>query len=362
MNSSNKQIKTNSLSNHQLLELSKKIKQEGIGLGFQQIGITDINLSDDERYLEEWLSLGRNGEMEYMSRHGKKRSRPKMLVPETIKIISARMDYWPSESRKPNDVLNNKDKAYISRYALGRDYHKVLKKRLASLARFIKKEVGDYGFRVFVDTAPVLEKAIARNAGLGWIGKHTNLINPKAGSFFFLGEIYTDLNLPNDVPKKNYCGTCQSCISVCPTNAIVAPYQLDARKCISYLTIEHKSTIPIAYRKKIGNRIYGCDDCQLVCPWNKFSTPTKITDFKVRHELDEANLIELFLWSKLEWQENLRGSAIKRVGYEGWLRNLAIALGNSNSSPELIIALEKRRQYPSEMVREHIKWAIDQHT
>ncbi|OUU78928.1 MAG: tRNA epoxyqueuosine(34) reductase QueG [Gammaproteobacteria bacterium TMED78] len=361
MDFSNKQIIKNKLLPSELTELSKKIKKEGIALGFQQIGITGVDLSKDEIYLEKWLSLGRNGEMRYMSSHGKKRSRPSMIVPQTLKIISARMDYLTPESEESIKILKNKKKAFISRYALGRDYHKVLKGRLKKLVAFIEEQIRDYNFRIFVDSAPVLEKAIARNAGLGWIGKNTNLINPKAGSFFFLGEIYTDLDLPHDSQTSNHCGSCVACIDCCPTNAIVAPYQLDARKCISYLTIEHKSSIPIKYRKKIGNRIYGCDDCQLFCPWNKFADPSKITDFKVRHNLDRANLIDLFLWSKDEWEKNLRGSAMRRVGYEGWLRNLAIALGNSEKSNDLMLALIKRKNHPSSMVREHVEWALEQH-
>ncbi|MDX1516606.1 MAG: tRNA epoxyqueuosine(34) reductase QueG [Woeseiaceae bacterium] len=330
-------------------------------LGFQQVAVSDVDLSIAERRLEQWLADQRHGTMDYMQRHGRKRSRPAQLVPGTVRIISARMDYLPQEARDPKTLLDHGSKAYVSRYTLGRDYHKVLRNRLQKLADRIAAAVGDFGYRVFVDSAPVLEKAIAEKAGLGWIGKHTNLINKDAGSWFFLGELYTDLPLPVDTPASAHCGSCRACLDVCPTNAIIAPYELDARRCISYLTIENKGSIPIEFRKAIGNRVYGCDDCQLFCPWNKFAVPTAEGDFAPRHGLDDAELTELFGWDEETWLERTAGSAIRRIGYERWQRNIAVALGNAETSEKIVNALNARRDSDSKLVAEHVHWALEQH-
>jgi epoxyqueuosine reductase len=330
-------------------------------LGFDRIGVALIDIPGDEQHLLRWLDAGFHGEMDYMGRHGLMRSRPQELAPGTIRVVSARMDYWPQEARDAEAVLADAESGYISRYALGRDYHKVLRPALARLAKELAQEIGPFGFRVCVDSAPVLEKALARNAGLGWIGKHTNLISRDAGSWFFLGEILTDLPLPADEPASAHCGTCTACIAACPTAAIVAPYRLDARRCISYLTIEHHSAIPVELRPAIGNRIYGCDDCQLVCPWNKFAHAASHPDFKARHGLDAARLTELFAWTEAQFDERMRGSAIYRIGYERWSRNIAVALGNAPSSPPVIEALELRRESASALLREHIEWALARH-
>jgi len=337
------------------------IRHWGADLGFAKLGVGTIDLADDEAHFGEWLAAGFHGEMSYMSRHGLKRTGPQQLVPGTVSCISVRMDYWPAAAAAPESVLTDREAAYVSRYALGRDYHKLMRHRLQRLCDRIEATVGPFGHRVFTDSAPVLEKALARNAGLGWIGKHTNLIDRDAGSYFFLGEIYLDLELPVDAPSSAHCGTCSACLPACPTGAILAPYRLDARRCISYLTIELSGSIPTEFRRAIGNRIYGCDDCQLACPWNKFARPTREADFAPRHGLDHAGLIELFSWSESEFQEKTRGSAIRRIGYSRWLRNLAVALGNAATSPEVIAALEARVQYPSALVREHVQWALAQH-
>ncbi len=350
------------MSKHRLKRLSAAIKQHGKTIGFQQIGISGIHLKEDERRLEYWLERGRHGEMDYMAHHGLKRSRPELLVPGTVRVISARLDYWHRNTSDANATLQNKRRAYISRYTLGRDYHKVLRGRLKQLARFIESQIGSFGFRVFVDSAPVMEKSLARNSGLGWIGKHTNLLNRKAGSYFFLGELFTDIPLPTDEPVTDHCGSCAACIDICPTQAIVAPYELDARRCISYLTIELRGPIPVEFRQAIGNRIFGCDDCQLICPWNKFSQPTKEKDFKPRHGLDNAALVDLFRWTEAVWESATEGSALRRAGYEGWLRNIAVALRNAPSDPEILQALQERQHHPSALVREHVEWAILQHT
>ncbi|HEV2614525.1 MAG TPA: tRNA epoxyqueuosine(34) reductase QueG [Gammaproteobacteria bacterium] len=352
----------NSLKISDKIQLSAQIKQWGLELGFQQVGITDTHLDLYEARLHEWLAKNYHGSMDYMQKHGEKRSQPDKLIPGTLRIISVRMDYLPPDSRIKENLIN-KTKAYIARYALGRDYHKVLRRRLKKLADKIQENIGPFGFRAFVDSAPVLEKPIGEKAGLGWIGKNTLLINKKAGSYFFLGEIYTDLDLPIDIitDTKNHCGSCTACIDICPTKAIIAPHVLDARKCISYLTIENKSTIPVEFREAIGNRIFGCDDCQLCCPWNKFAKFTQETDFHPRHELDNSNLIDLFLWDEQTFLTKTTGSAIRRAGYEGWLRNLAVGLGNAPSSPEIIAALKSREEHPSEMVREHVRWALEVH-
>lgn len=340
--------------------LATQIKRWGTELGFQQVGIADTDLASDEVLLQRWLARGRQGEMGYMARHGTKRSRPKELLPGTLRVISARMDYLPNETANAEKVLNESEKAFVSRYALGRDYHKVVRARLKDLADRIRVHTGTFGYRAFVDSAPVLEKALARNAGLGWIGKHTNLINKRAGSWFFLGELFTDLPLPIDKPAADHCGSCRACIDVCPTDAIEAPYELDARKCISYLTIELRSSIPVEYRKAMGNRIYGCDDCQLVCPWNKFAKIAVEPDFSSRHGLDDASLVSLFAWSRKEFLDKTEGSAIRRIGYECWLRNIAVALGNAAPTPEIVSALQARVDHDSDLVREHVRWALDQ--
>jgi epoxyqueuosine reductase len=299
--------------------------------------------------------------MGYMQRHARLRGSPQELLPGAVRVVSVRMDYWPGEARAAEEVLADPTLGFISRYALGRDYHKVLRRALARLAADLAQRIGSFGYRVCVDSAPVLEKAHARNAGLGWIGKHTNLIARDAGSWFFLGEFLTDLPLPVDERASAHCGTCRACIPACPTGAIIAPFRLDARRCISYLTIEHHSAIPEELRPALGNRIYGCDDCQLVCPWNKFARAATHPDFKVRHALDAPALPELFSWTAGEFEQRMRGSAIHRLGHERWSRNIAVALGNAPTSPEVTAALEQRRADPSPLVREHVDWALAQH-
>ena len=338
-----------------------QIKEWGLALGFQQIGVADTDLSHYEPRFLEWLQKGFHGEMDYMEKHGSKRARPSELIPGTVRLISARMDYLPPDTGIV-EVLNNPTKAYISRYALGRDYHKLMRKRLDTLTKKIMSVIGPFGYRAFCDSAPVLEKAIAEKAGLGWIGKHTNVINKKAGSWFFLGEIYTDLPLAVDEPiTKSHCGSCTACIDICPTQAIIGPYQLDARRCISYLTIELRDSIPLEFRPMIGNRIYGCDDCQLVCPWNKFAKYTNESEFHPRHELHSPELIHLFAWSEATFLKKTEGSAIRRIGYECWLRNIAVALGNAPHHSTIVEALQTRLHHPSSMVREHVEWALMQH-
>jgi len=341
--------------------LSTSLRAWAADLGFTGIGVAAIDLPSDEAFFLDWLRAGFNGEMGYMSRHGTKRSRPAELIPGTVSCISVRMDYWPKGSADALGTLADGNTAYVSRYALGRDYHKVLRSRLQSLCERIQGAVGPFGHRVFTDSAPVLEKALARNAGLGWIGKHTNLIDRNAGSYFFLGEIYLDLKLPTDEPASAHCGSCSACMPACPTGAIVAPYRLDARRCISYLTIELAGSIPVEFRRAIGNRIYGCDDCQLVCPWNKFARPTAEKDFAVRHGLDHTQLVDLFAWSEQDFLEKTQGSAVRRIGHARWLRNIAIALGNAPTSPAVVAALEARSQHPSAVVREQVQWALEQH-
>lgn len=342
--------------------LATQIKIWGQALGFQQVGITDTNLQLYEKRFIEWLSQGFHGTMDYMTKHGSKRSQPGLLVPDTIRIISVRMDYLPPDTDML-PVLQNSKKGYISRYALGRDYHRLMRKRLEQLAQTISNAVGEFGYRAFCDSAPVLEKAIAEKAGLGWIGKHTNLINAKAGSWFFLGEIYTDLPLPIDEPtQKSHCGSCTACIDICPTRAIIGPYQLDARRCLSYLTIESQDAIPLEFRAPMGNRIYGCDDCQLVCPWNKFARTTKEKDFHARHPLTSPDLITLFAWSEQAFLKNTEGSAIRRIGHIAWLRNIAVALGNAPKDEGIVHALRERETHPSPLVREHVEWALEQQT
>ena len=343
-----------------LASLAATIKAWGRDLGFQAVGIADVDLGAAEPRLLEWLAAGRHGELDYMARHGAKRARPAELVPGTTRVISARMDYLPTAAPSER-VLAEGERAFVSRYALGRDYHKVLRSRLQRLADRIAAEIGEFGYRVFTDSAPVMEVELARKAGLGWRGKHTLLLSREAGSFFFLGEIYTDLPLPADAPVSEHCGACTKCIDVCPTRAIVAPYELDARRCISYLTIELKGAIPVELRPLIGNRVYGCDDCQLVCPWNRYASLSGEPDFAVRNGLDCAELVTLFAWSEREFHERLAGSAIHRIGYERWLRNLAVGLGNAPTSERVIDALRARAEHPAELVREHVAWALARH-
>jgi epoxyqueuosine reductase len=343
-------------------ELAKHIRKWGRELGFQQLGVSDIDLGDHEAHLNSWLSKGFHGEMQYMQRHGTRRSRPQDLEPGTLRVISVRMDYLPETSADVEALLKEPSLGVVSRYALGRDYHKLMRKRLQKLAQRIEAHSGPFGYRVFVDSAPVLEKALAEKAGLGWIGKHTNLINQNAGSWFFLGEIYTDLPLPTDTPASEHCGACTRCIDICPTQAIVAPYTVDARRCISYLTIELRGSIPEELRPLMGNRIYGCDDCQLVCPWNRFARHTQEPDFAPRQGLDAPQLITLFAWNEEQFLQRTEGSAIRRIGFECWLRNIAVALGNAPTSEAVTEALQSRLQHPSEMVCEHVEWALKRHT
>ena len=353
------------LTPERLTELSSQIKQWGKELGFDQIGISDGNIGEHENHLNNWLDKGMHGEMDYMHKHGSKRTRPELLVEGTKRVISVRMDYAPADIKSAEKLLEDQSIAYISRYALGRDYHKVLRARLKKLAVKLEQEVGELGYRVFTDSAPVMEKALAEQAGLGWIGKHSNLLDSKTGSWFFLGEIYVDLPLPVDKPATNHCGSCRKCIDVCPTQAIVGPYQVDARLCISYLTIELKGAIPTELRPKLGNRIYGCDDCQFVCPWNKFAQTSKEADFSPRAQLTDKKLIDLFNWSEDEFLKNTEGSAIRRIGYTSWQRNIAVALGNikadnGNDVKSVINTLTQKLDDANDLVKEHIEWAVDQ--
>jgi epoxyqueuosine reductase len=337
------------------------IRRWGAELGFTGLGVAPLDLAADEAHLLDWLREGCNGAMRYMSRHGTKRSRPAELVPGTVSCISVRMDYWPAGAADAAATLADPTRAYVSRYALGRDYHTLLRKRLQSLCDRIRAAIGPFGHRAFADSAPVLEKALARNANLGWIGKHTNLIDRDHGSFFFLAEIYLDLELPPDGSASAHCGSCSACLPACPTGAIVAPYRLDARRCISYLTVELAGPIPVEFRRALGNRIFGCDDCQLVCPWNKFARIAAEPDFAVRHGLDHADLVALFAWSEADFLERTAGSAIRRIGHERWLRNIAVALGNAPSGAAVTGALRERLAHPSALVREHVEWALAEH-
>jgi epoxyqueuosine reductase len=338
--------------------LARAIQLWGRELGFAEIAIAGTDLSAEESRLLAWLAAGRHGEMDYMARHGSRRARPAELVAGTLRVISARLDYLRPHALDSASVLADSRKAYVSRYALGRDYHKVMRRRLEHLARRIRDAVGEFRYRVFADSAPVLEVALAAKAGLGWRGKNTLLLTRDAGSFFFLGEIYTDLPLPLTGAVAEHCGSCRACIDACPTGAIVAPYELDARRCISYLTIELKGSIPEDLRPLIGNRVYGCDDCQLVCPWNRYAQPSELSDFDVRNGLDDVELVSLFEWSEAEFDQRMRGSAIRRIGYERWLRNLAVGLGNAAYSPRIVAALQRRAADPSPLVREHVAWAL----
>ncbi len=337
--------------------LAEQIKRWGLELGFQRVGICDIDLGAAEHHLAHWLARGFHGEMDFMARHGHRRTRPAELIPGTLTIISVRMDYRPDEP-DPTAILADPAAAFVSRYALGRDYHKLMRRRLQRLARRIEGVVGPFGYRAFVDSAPVMEKAIAAKAGLGWIGKHSNLLDRDAGSWFFLGELYTDLPLPLDRAVDAHCGDCQACLALCPTRAIVAPYQVDARRCVSYLTIELDGSIPEDLRPLIGNRIYGCDDCQLVCPWNRFAKISAEPDFAPRQGLDSALLIDLFAWDEEEFLTRTEGSAIRRIGHVRWLRNIAVALGNAGPDRAAIDALGARADHPNPIVREHVAWAL----
>lgn len=348
-----------------LHQLARDIKLWGRELGFQQLGITDIHLDAEEIRLQEWLAKGYHASMQWMTAHDQKRSRPAELIPNTVRVISVRMDYLPGDTEQIK-ILKDPTKAYISRYTLGRDYHKLIRKRLSILAEKIDASLPDDfplkgQHRAFVDSAPVMERPLAEKAGLGWAGKHTLIINSKAGSWFFLGEIFSFLPLPVDQPEeKNQCGECTACLKVCPTDAFPKPYVLDARRCISYLTIEHQGSIPEEFREPIGNRIFGCDDCQAICPWNKYANFTQEKDFHPRHSLDKADLIDLFLWTEEEFLQKTEGSAIRRAGYDGWLRNIAIGLGNAPSDEKIIQALTIKREDVSDMVKEHIDWALVQ--
>ncbi|KAB0547731.1 tRNA epoxyqueuosine(34) reductase QueG [Pseudomonas argentinensis] len=344
-----------------LASLAQSIKDWGRELGFQQVGISGLELGEHEAHLQRWLDAGYQGEMDYMAAHGRKRSHPDELVPGTLRVVSLRMDYLPGETQMARR-LQEPEKAYVSRYALGRDYHKLIRKRLQQLAERIQQAIGPFGYRAFVDSAPVLEKAIAEQSGLGWIGKNTLVLNRKAGSYFFLGELFVDIPLPEDAPHASeHCGRCSACLDICPTTAFVGPYVLDARRCISYLTIELKGPIPEELRAPIGNRVFGCDDCQMVCPWNRFAKATEQSDFQPRHGLDNAELAELFRWSEEDFLSRTEGSPLRRAGYERWLRNLAVGLGNAPSSIPVLEALQARREYPSALVREHVEWALAQH-
>ena len=342
-------------------KLLRDMREWASQLGFQQLGVADTELKQHETYLNAWLAAEFHGEMEYMQRHGSSRSRPAELCPGTHRVISVRMDYLPAVNENQQATLENPARGVISCYAHGRDYHKLMRKRLQKLVNKIAERVQPFNYRVFVDSAPVLEKALAEKAGLGWIGKHTNLINQQAGSWFFLGEIYTDLPLPVDTLVKEHCGTCTKCIEICPTQAIIAPYQVDARRCISYLTIELRGSIPEQFRPLLDNRIYGCDDCQTLCPWNRFAQSSDEEDFAPRHGFDSADLINLFHWTQAQFLQRTQGSAIRRIGHACWLRNIAVALGNAPTSERVIEALKSQLLHPSETVREHVEWALKQH-
>jgi epoxyqueuosine reductase len=341
--------------------LKRSIRRWASELGFDHIGVAGIELDAAHARLLDWLSLGYQGDMDYLARHAALRGRPEALVPGTVRVLSLRMNYFPAGARDAQATLADPAAAYVSRYALGRDYHKVLRQRLQQLAERIEAQIGTFRYRVLADSAPVMEVELARQAGLGWRGKHTLLLDRDAGSWFFLGEIYTDLPLPPDDPVAQHCGTCERCIEACPTRAIVAPYVLDARRCISYLTIEHRGSIPEPLRPLLGNRIYGCDDCQLVCPWNKFARTASLDDFGVRNRLDACALVELFAWTEEQFERRLQGSAIRRIGYERWLRNIAVALGNGPAMPAVRAALRARLDHPSALVREHVAWALARH-
>jgi len=340
-------------------QLAEKIKLWGKELGFAHIGISDVDLSEHEPAFEDWLANNYHGNMDYMANHGLMRARPAELLPGSIRCISARLNYLPTNAKFAK-LLNKPDHAYISRYALGRDYHKLMRNRLKQLGEKIKQHCETLNYRPFVDSAPILERPLAEKAGLGWTGKHTLLINKQAGSWFFLGELLVDIPLPIDNAPTNDCGSCVACLKICPTNAIVAPYVVDARRCISYLTIELKTAIPEEFRPLLGNRIYGCDDCQLICPWNKFGQLSAEGDFQPRHELDEITLLTLFAWSEEQFLQKMQGSPIRRIGFECWQRNIAVALGNAPFDNNIVKALQEKLVGSSELVAEHIQWALSQ--
>jgi len=342
------------------LSIEARLKSWGRELGLDAIAIAGTELGPEEARLLEWLALGRHGDMDYMARHGVRRARPAELVPGTLSVITARLNY-STAARDSWEVLEDPESAFVSRYALGRDYHKVLRAKLQALADRMTAELGPFAYRVFTDSAPVMEVALATRAGLGWRGKHTLLLSRDAGSLFFLGELFVALDLERDPPAGAHCGTCERCIHICPTNAIVAPYQLDARRCISYLTIENHGPIPEELRPLMGNRIYGCDDCQLVCPWNKYARASNDPDFAVRNSLDDARLVDLFAWTEEEFDRRFEGSPIRRIGHVRWLRNIAVALGNAPTSPRVVASLRLRIEHPSELVREHVAWALSRH-
>ncbi|TLU65833.1 tRNA epoxyqueuosine(34) reductase QueG [Thalassotalea litorea] len=341
------------------LELAEKIKLWGKELGFSHVGICEPDLSAQEPALQNWLDNQYHGNMDYMARHGMMRARAEELLPGTLRVISARMDYLPTNAKFAK-ILKQTDHAFVSRYALGRDYHKLLRQRLKQLGERIQAHCETLNFRPFVDSAPVLERPLAAKAGLGWIGKHSLLLDQQAGSWFFLGELLVDIPLPNDEPLEEKCGSCVACIKICPTDAIVAPYVVDARRCISYLTIELRTAIPEEFRPLMGNRIYGCDDCQLICPWNRFAKVSAEADFQPRQNLDEVSLLELFAWNEAMFDKNLQGSPIRRIGFECWQRNLAIALGNAKPNANIQQALQDKYPSSTPMVQEHIDWAIQQ--
>ena len=345
-----------------LVALAARIADWARELGFGATGVSNLDLGDAPARLSDWIAAGRHGTMDYMARHASLRAAPDRLVPGAIRVISTRFDYWPVNARDAREVLGEPARAYVSRYALGRDYHKLVRAKLQALADRIAADAGPFGYRVFCDSAPVMEVAFGAKSGLGWRGKHTLLLSRDAGSTFFLGEIYTDLPLPPTAPADAHCGTCRACLDACPTGAIVAPYELDARRCISYLTIELHGAIPEALRPLVGNRIYGCDDCQLACPWNRYARSAAHPDFAtVRHRLDDSTLVDLFAWTRDEFAARMAGSAIRRIGHERWLRNIAVALGNAPPSPEVAAALRTRADDPSPLVREHVAWALRRH-
>ena len=348
------------MNNANSASLEQQIKQVGLEFGFQQIGISDTQLDQEHERYHQWIEKHYHGEMAYMARNIDKRLHPELMLPDTLSVICVRLDYLPHQTSSPEQLLERRDRAYVSRYALGRDYHKLMRKRLQRFANRIEELVGELGYRVFTDSAPVLEKALATKAGIGWQGKHSNILHREHGSWFFLGEIYTDLQLTCDKPVDNHCGKCTSCMDVCPTRAIVEPYVVDARRCISYLTIEHKTAIPVEFRTAIGNRIYGCDDCQLFCPWNRFAKPAAEADFSPRHGLDDISLLECLNWSEADFDFKTLGSAIRRIGYQSWIRNVVIALGNADYNPDIINALKKHYDHHNDLIQEHIDWAIQQ--
>ena len=345
--------------------LTEQVKTWAKELGFDGVGITDTDLTVHGQHLQEWLANNYHGEMQWMADHGDMRYTPESLLPTTQRVISVRMNYLPLDSDHIK-TLKSPEKAYIARYALGRDYHKLVRKRLATLAKRINLAAMDAGLtpptqRGFVDSAPVMERPLAQKAGLGWMGKHTLIINKEAGSWFFLGEVYTSLPLRLDTQQEtDHCGSCTACLKVCPTDAFPKPYTLDARRCISYLTIENKGSIPEEFREPIGNRVFGCDDCQAICPWNKYAHVTTEGDFTPRHALDNSDLVSLFLWDEATFLKNTEGSPLRRIGYDGWQRNLAIGLGNAPNSNIVLNALKSQYNTSSLMVKEHIEWAIEQ--